>query len=118
PPEPLPGPTNGASRSTSHLTVIGQVRQLLEAATAAGERPWAATLVRLTGATDHQVRQALADLAHDHSDPPPTPPATHTPEHRTATPPHRRRSRHHRPRSTQPVGHQRPPPGEHGHQRW
>ncbi|WP_158852372.1 DUF2637 domain-containing protein [Saccharothrix deserti] len=44
--------------------LVTQIRQALEAARAAGEPPpGRPTLVRLTGATDHAVRKALAELA-------------------------------------------------------
>jgi hypothetical protein len=47
-----------------NLDVLEQVRQAVSDAQAAGEpAPGRPTLVKLTGATDYQVRKALATLA-------------------------------------------------------
>ncbi|HYQ68799.1 hypothetical protein [Actinophytocola sp.] len=44
--------------------LVDQVREALDAARQAGQpTPGRPTLVRLTGATDHAVRKALAELA-------------------------------------------------------
>jgi hypothetical protein len=52
--------------STSNGAVITQVRQAVEAARQAGQpAPGRPTLVRLTGATDHAVRKAMAKLANE-----------------------------------------------------
>ncbi|MFC6088221.1 DUF2637 domain-containing protein [Saccharothrix lopnurensis] len=61
--------------------LVTQIRQALETARAAGEPPpGRPTLVRLTGATDHAVRKALAELATEVTSPGDTstlpPPAT------------------------------------------
>ena len=65
--------------------ITERVRRVLAMAAAAGEKPpGRPTLVRLTGATDHQVRQALAtlDTAGDNEPPAPTSePPTPTSEH-------------------------------------
>ncbi|MCU1685310.1 MAG: hypothetical protein JWQ81_6049 [Amycolatopsis sp.] len=51
---------------TADTTVLQLVRQAVEQAHAAGSpAPGRPTLARLTGATEHQVRQALASLATD-----------------------------------------------------
>ncbi len=51
---------------TADTAVLHLVRQAVEQAHASGERPPSrATLARLTGATEHRVRQALASLASD-----------------------------------------------------
>jgi hypothetical protein len=50
--------------------LVTQIRQALETARAAGEPPpGRPTLVRLTGATDHAVRKALAELAAEDTSP-------------------------------------------------
>lgn len=58
--------TDQPAPSPPHPTLIQQVRQHVAAAKAAGRpAPGRPTLVRLTGATDHQVHRALAILAQD-----------------------------------------------------
>ena len=62
-------PADRLAPSPSHPTVIQQVREHIATAKAAGRpAPGRPTLVRLTGATDHQVRRALAVLAQDDED--------------------------------------------------
>jgi hypothetical protein len=54
---------NGSGRTPVNV-VLDQVRAALaEAHAASWPRPGRPTLVKLTGATDHQVRKALAELA-------------------------------------------------------
>jgi hypothetical protein len=54
----------GTATITPNATVLEQVRQAIEAAHRIGQpSPGRPTLVRLTGATDHAVRKALAELA-------------------------------------------------------
>src|SRR5205823_13931904 len=53
-----------------NLDVLEQVRQAVSDAQTAGEpAPGRPTLVKLTGATDYQVRKALAALANDEDSP-------------------------------------------------
>jgi hypothetical protein len=56
---------------SGEASLVDQVRELIAQARQAGRpAPGRPTLVRLTGATDHQVRRALADLASDAGDTP------------------------------------------------